>query len=554
VSLRFALLLLLCLHSLLAQNPPAPVAPNEPATPDLPASKPLDVPARVGIVGEASITLPDVLRKVLDNDRDLAVSRIMAQEAVFNVSGAKGYYDPVLGLNAYRLKSVTPVASLIGGAASGKLTQKELYADPQVTGNVPWLGGTYKLDFSSARESTDSTFVTLNPQFPAALNLNLTQPLWRGLRFDENRYRIQVARKNVLLSDQQLRQRVIEIVTQAIQAYWELDYAYRNLAVQIEAVRLAEQQDSSNRRQVRQGLLAPVDVIQTQTQISTFQQNVFTAQEELTRAENALKGLMLAASDDPTWGIALIPATSINLQSELPQLQDVLKEALISRPEIAESKVDIDLNRLDTRLNREQAKPQINAVASLSLQGLSGRAVPVVPNPILQQLGFGTGVLPAIFPGGYSQSLNNLYNGTFPTAQLGIQMSLPIRNRTAVAQVAVGVAEGKRLAAQQQAIEMAVEADVRNALQAVAGARSRLDAAESARKFAEEQYASEQRQFQAGTSSVFLVLQRQTDLIAARSREIRAKADSGKAAADLDRATARTLVAQNIDIAAPAGP
>jgi outer membrane protein TolC len=560
VIFRYTLLLCLCFHSVFAQAPPATVAPpapvaaNEPATPDLPALKPLEVPARVGIAGEASITLPDVIRKVLDNDRDLAVSRIMAQEAAFNVTGAKGYYDPVLGLNAYRVKSVSPVASLIGGSANGKLTQKELYADPQLTGNVPWLGGTYKLDFSSARESTDSTFVTLNPQFPTALNLNLTQPLWRGLRFDENRYRIQVARKNVLLSDQQLRQRVIEIVTQAIQAYWELDYAYRNLAVQIEAVRLAEQQDLSNRRQVRQGLLAPVDVIQTQTQISTFQQNVFTAQEGLTRAENVLKGLMLAARNDPAWGIALIPATSINVQSELPQLQDILKEALTSRPEIAESKVDIDLNGLDTRLNREQARPQINAVASLSVQGLSGRAVPVVPNPILQQLGFGQTVLPAIFPGGYSQSLNNLYNGTFPTAQLGIQMSLPIRNRTAVAQVAVGIAEGKRLAAQQQAVEMAVEADVRNTLQEVAGARSRLDAAESARKFAEEQYASEQRQFQAGTSSVFLVLQRQTDLIAARSREIRAKADSGKAAADLDRATARTLVSQNIDITAQSNP
>jgi HAE1 family hydrophobic/amphiphilic exporter-1 len=127
-------------------------------------------------------------------------------------------------------------------------------------------------------------------------------------------------------------------------------------------------------------------------------------------------------------------------------------------------------------------------------------------------------------------------------------MSLPLRNRTALAQVAVGLAEGKRLAAQQEAVSMAVEADVRNSLQSLFAARSRLDSAESASKFAEEQYASEQRQFQAGTSSVFLVLQRQTDLIAARSREIRAKADVGSAIADLDRATARTLIAQNIDI------
>jgi HAE1 family hydrophobic/amphiphilic exporter-1 len=344
---------------------------------------------------------------------------------------------------------------------------------------------------------------------------------------------------------------VIEIVTQAIQGYWELDYAYRNLAVQIEAVRLAEQQDQSNRRQVKQGILAPVDVNQTQTQIATFQQNVFTAQEGLTRAENTLKSLMLASKEDPLWAIALVPETPVDLNVELPPLADALKQALKERPEIAESKVSVDVNRLDSRLYRELAKPQINAVAKLSVQGLAGHAAPVVSSPILQELGLTPGALPAFFNGGYSQSISTISDGYFPTVQLGIQVSLPIRNRTAMAQVAVSAAEGKRLAAQSQAVEISVEADVRNTLQSLAAARSRLESAESARHFAEEQYQSEQRQFQAGTSSVFLVLQRQTDLIAARSREIRARADLGNAAANLDRATARTLITQNITVEAP---
>lgn len=518
------------------------------ASPELPPRNALQVPARVGIVGEARLTLDEVVQRVLENDRDLAISRLAVQEAGYNVTGAKGYYDPVLGFNGYHLKSVTPVASVFGGAADGKLTQKTLTGDPQVSGSFPYFGGTYSLDFSSSRQSTDSTFVTLNPEFPTSLNLNLTQPLWRGLTFDQNRYRIQVARKNLSLSNEQLRQRVIETVTQAIQAYWELDFAYRNLVVQIEAVRLAEQQDSSNRRQVQQGILAPVDVIQTQTQISTFEQNVFTAQENLTRAENALKSLMSATKEDVVWSTALVPATAVDLHMELPGLAEALKDALAGRPEIAESKVNVDLNRLDVRLDRESAKPQINAVAKMSVQGLAGRVAPVATSPILQQFGLTPGVIPGILTGGYGQSVSDIYSGVFPTVQLGVQMSLPIRNRTALAQVAVGVAEGKRLAVQSQAVELSVEADVRNTLQSLAAARARLDSAEAARKFAEEQYASEQRQFRAGTSSVFLVLQRQTDLTSARSREIRASADLGKAAADLDRATARTLAVHNISL------
>lgn len=549
--MRLLAVTLLCIGTLAAQNPPPPVAPNEPVTPELPARKPLEVPARIGIAGEAQISLEQVIQKVLENDRDLAISHLAVQEAADNITGAKGYYDPVVGFNGYHLKSVTPVASIFGGSADGKLTQRALTGDPQISGNFPILGGTYSLDLSSSRQSTDSTFVTLNPQFPTSLNLNLTQPLWRGLTFDANRYRIQVARKNLSLSSEQLRQRVIETVTQAIQAYWELDFAYRNLAVQIEAVRLAEQQDSGNRRQVKQGLLAPVDVIQTQTQIATFEQNVFTAQESLTRAEDALKALMSAAREDSIWNLALVPSTAINSDVAVPPLADAIKEALNSRPEIAQSKVSLDVNRLDVRLDRESAKPQINAVAKLSVQGLAGSVSPAAANPILQQFGLVPGTIPGILTGGYGQSVNDIYQGIFPTVQLGVQMSLPIRNRTALAQVAVGIAEGKRLAAQSQSVELSVEADVRNTLQSLATAQARLTASEAARKFAEDQYASEQRQFLAGTSSVFLVLQRQTDLIAARSREIRARADLGRAVADLDRATAQTLVVHNISVDLP---
>src|SRR5207302_1993811 len=142
-----------------------------------------------------------------------------------------------------------------GGTASGKLTTTELNFTPTVSGNSMW-GGTYNLNFANARQQTDSAFNTLNPQYPTNLTLNLVQPLWRGLRYDDNRHRLEVARKNRDLTWAQLRQRITDVVTQAIQAYWELDSAYNSLAVQNEAVALAERQYESNRRQAEQGVLA----------------------------------------------------------------------------------------------------------------------------------------------------------------------------------------------------------------------------------------------------------------------------------------------------------
>jgi HAE1 family hydrophobic/amphiphilic exporter-1 len=523
--------------SLFGQSQPAAVV-SQPV-------KEVEIKPRVGILAQTSIRLPEAIERVLANDPDLQISRIQLEEAGYLIRGAQGYYDPVAGLKTYRTRAVTPVASIIGGTASGKLTQKEWNASPGISGASPW-GGTYAATFTNSRQLTDSTFVTLNPQYPASVALNLTQPLWRGLRFDDNRHRLQVARKNQALSGEQVRQRVIEVVTQAVQAYWELDYASQNLEVQTEAVKLAERQYESNRRQAEQGILAPVDVVAAQTQVATFQQNVFAAQQALTQAENNLKALMLPNRSDLMWSAALIPETQLDTNVTAPTLEEAVKRALASRPELAESALAIDVNGLDTRLAREAAKPRVDAFANLTAAGLAGRAAAVGPNPFAAFFPAGFGAVPPLLVGSYGQSISNLVSGNFPTAQVGVQVSLPIRNRTADSMAAVSAAEGRRLRLVQNQIGMAVEADVRNSLQAVSSTQARLAASALARGSAEEQYASEQRQFQAGTSSVFLVLQRQTDLIAARGREVRAHADFAEALANLDRATAGTIEARGI--------
>ena len=526
---------------------------------------------RVGVLGEARITLPEVIERVLANAPDLRVARITREEAGYQIKAAQGAFDPNFGLKAYRSKAVNPVASVLGGTASGKLTQKELNATPTISGAFPALGGTYSLSFVNSRQSTDNSFVTVNPQFPSALSLQLNQPLWRGLRFDQNRYRVQVARQNLRLSQEQLRQQVIAVVTAAIQAYWELTYARQNQAVQAEAVRLATQQYESNRRLAEQGILAPVDVVAAQTQVATFQQNLLLSVQALTQAENNLKSLMLANRDDLMWGMALIPETPQRLDAEIPTLDEARKHAMAERPELSATQLQIAVNLLDTKLSKENVRPRVDAFANASLAGLSGWPLPPGPNPftsgfvplvdLLNQLAALNGIpgvggislggsssVPQMFVGGYRQSLSNLGSGMFPTLQVGVQVSLPIRNRTAEAQAAISAAEGRRLAAVRDQVQMAIEADVRNALQALTSARERAQAAAIATHSAEEQYASEQRQFQAGTSTVFLVFQRQTDMIAARSREVRARADAAEAQANLDRAMARTIEAHGIQL------
>jgi outer membrane protein TolC len=534
----------------------------------VPPVRPFRFPPRIGVFAEAEITLDQALQMALKSNKDIESSRIDKQEAEYNLIGARGVYDPVIGGNSYWLKNVTPVASSLGGSATGSVLNKTWSFDPSASGASPWGGGTYRTDFNNQRTFTNNTFITLNPQFPTSLTFQYTQPLWRGLRYDPNRHGVEVARKNLFLTDEQFRARVLAILQQTELAYWELVFAYNNLQVQLEAVNIGRQQDESNRRQEVQGLLAPIDVVAAQTQLANFELEAYTAQNALTRAEDNLKVLILPDRSAPLWSSALIPSTPA-VKPRLVPLAEAVSDALVNRPEAAENKISGEINQSDIRLFKDQLKPQVDLTGSYSRAGLAGTEVPPGPNPFTAgfqplidrlnslstaagmqpiALNFGGSSTPPLLIGPYGQSVSNLWAGNFPTAQVQLRISLPVRNRAAEANLGRSLSEQRRIKNQKEQVEQSIAADVRNAMQLVQTAELRREAARVQRQSAEEQYNSEQRQFRAGTSTLFLVQQRQSTMIAARSQEQRAEADLGEAVAAFELATASILREHNIQI------
>jgi len=527
------------------------------------------LPDRPGIAGTVSITLEDAIADVLANNRDLEIARIDRGIAGLNVMAANGAYDPRVGADSYWERTVFPIGSIIGGGPNGAISQATATAVPQFSGLAP-LGGSYMLSLSSSRISSDNQFNTLNPQYPSAMTLSFTQPLFRNLLYDDARHHIEVAKKNQALSDAQFRQRVTDIVTQAVDAYWDLVYAARNLDLQLAAVDLARRQVESNERLEKQGLLAPIDVTEAETQLDNFEQSAYSAQENLTRSENALKTLMVGDRLAAIWSKALVPETPLNLAAPKVEVAEAVTEAVAHRPEIEQVKVSRAINEADSRYYREQTKPQVDLIATYVGNGLAGRVLPAQPNPLtagtdaivarinqlsqidglppVPPISLGSGVVPPLLVGGYGQSLSNIGGWNFPTLHAGVRVSLPIRNRTAEANLGASVAQGRRIESQIAQMEQLIEADVRNAIQSMESAKARLAAASAARQSAEAQHQSELRKFQAGTSTVFLVLQRQTAMINTRDLEIRAQADLSKSIADYERAAAKTLESRSIDI------
>jgi outer membrane protein TolC len=547
----------------LPQEPP-PIAPNYQAPP-----RPLPSAGRVGVdVGDQMpLTLNDAIRMALKSSNDIDESRIDVQIAEYNLKAVQGVYDPLFSSEDYYERATTPTSSTLGGAgASGAVTQTSDVGSMRLGGFSPRGGGSYEFDFSSTRLTTTNQNVRLNPQFPTAATLTYTQPLLRNFRFDLNRRNIEIAKKNLSLTDAQFRQRAIDVITQVEQAYWDLAFALRNLQVQIDAVKQARVQVESNQRQVEKGVLAPIDIVAAQTQVTTFEQNVYTAQAAVTQAENTLKTLILPNRTEAIWSRAITPVTPVNLDAPRIPLETAVQAALDNRQDLAQLKTSADINDVNVRYFRNQTKPQVDLVGTYTTQGLAGTLVTpstsTSSTSVLTQRVNDLSVLAGLQPlpattttpvapnliGGYTQSLRDLFAQNYPTARVGVRISLPLRNRVAEANLGGALAQGNRLKDQLRQAEQLIEADVRNSLQAVRSAEARLAAAAASRSSAEQQYASEQRQFRAGTTTVFLVLQRQTALLAARANELQAQTDLNKSIAQFQRSTGTTLAVNNVAV------
>lgn len=512
---------------------PPPVAPNFEAQ-----IRPLPSAERVGVdlANQLPMTLEEAIAMALENNNDIDTSKIEVQIAEFNLRAARGIYDPNLASETYYESATTPVASTIGGSTNGSLTQRRLFGSAGIAGFSPWQGGVYSVDFNSSRTTTSNTNATLNPQYPSALTFTYRQPIFRGRRFDNNRRQIEIAKKNLSLTDAQFRQRAIEVITQVEQAYWDLVFSLRNLQVQIDAVKQARTQLESNQRLVDKGVLAPIDVIAATTQITTFEQSVYTAQEDVTRAENNLKTLMLPDRTSTVWSRPITPVSEVSLEPPRIGLEFALVDALKNRPEIAQLETTAQINQIDQRYYRDQTKPQVDLVGSYTSQGLAGAQ----SNP--------DRIPPANLVGGYLNSLGNLIGQDYPTYRVGVSISLPWGNRTAKANLGRSLAEGSQIVNAREKTEQLIEAEVRNSLQALRSAEARLASALAARTSAEQLYESEQRQFRAGITTFYLVLQRQTELLTARGRELQAQTDLNKAISEFQRATGTTLSANNVSV------
>ncbi|MEK7856701.1 MAG: TolC family protein [Acidobacteriota bacterium] len=534
---------------------------------------------RVGVdmTDQQALTLAEAITKALENNKDIEVTRKNVQIAEFDLKAARGFYEPKFAGQTYYERAKTPVFNFFGGGPDFSLTQSNIVGNAGFNGAFRPTGATYSVTANNGRNTTNNLFTSVNPTYTSSLSFQFTQPILRGRSFDQPRRAIEIAKRNLSLTDTQFRQRTIETIATVQRAYWDLTYALRNLQVHRDGVKDAKDQLEYNKRLVDEGQLAPIDIVAAETQVANFEQFVYDAFNLVGVAENTLKNLIAPGRADAIWSKAITPIDSVDLDPPITTLAQALDAAMQNRPELEINQAQKDINALDKRYYKEQGKPQIDLVANYTLAGAAGTFNPNVVNPfsgtgttetlntlirnnnILRLTNTGlspvneipivpTPSLPDELNGGYGSALGNLFANRYPTFRVGVQFNLPLfGDRTSKAQYGRALVEGERLDVQRQQLEQNIQVDVRNALQALRTAEARLRAAAISRENSVKQYESEQRKLDNGQSDIYKVLERQTALTTARSNELRAQTELNKSISDLQRATGNSLKANNIE-------
>jgi HAE1 family hydrophobic/amphiphilic exporter-1 len=583
---------------------PTPAAGNVPGGSTQPSTEPLREPvipqfqakplppvpslSRLGVGSESvPLSLNDAIKRALENNNDIEVARDDVRFAETQLRALEGIFDPVFAITPQYDKRISPQQSSLGG---GSVTSTTTYSwSPSVQKQFGKGGGNYFLQFQNSHTNTSNSFSLLNPFYSSNLSLQFTQPLLRDRSIDNNRRQIRIQRKRLDQSDADFRQRTIDVITRVQQAYWELVFALRDQQNQLANLNLSRESLRNIEAQIAAGAKAPLERAEVQTELANRETALYSAIQAVAIAENNLKVLIFKEPNSPEWSAQLTPTDTPKFDSTPVNLPDALKAARDNRPELRRLRLQNDINDIDISFFKNQTKPQIDLVGTLALTGLAGKNVqPVVPagtqvpligtntltdpNAFLleqirqTQLALGLPVstsplvaaqannLNSTLIGGYGRDLRNLISGDTRNITIGAAISFPFKNKTAEANLAGARIQKEQLLASSRSQEQIIEVDVRNSAQAVESSRQRVLSAREARVNAEMQLEGEQRLYQVGRSTTFLLFQRENALANARASELRAETDYNKALADLQRESSTTLRANNVVVDTPLVP
>ncbi|MFQ6110409.1 MAG: TolC family protein [Nitrospinota bacterium] len=459
-----------------------------------------------------ALSLREAISLALAKNFDITIESFNPRLAEQDIRLERGAFDPALTAEGRATGDKTGSASIF---FPGDSVQKEARVGIGFEGKLV-TGTQYRMLLEETRLSTNSTIFRFNPRFEAGLTFSLTQPLLKNFGIDINRTRILVAQNSHEISLERFRERVIDVVSQVQDAYWDLVFAIADHKAKKESLELAKDLLRRNRIQVDAGTLAPIEIVEAEASVAAREVDVITSANEIGNAEDRLKRIL-----NLNWETRIMPADEPAFVPEEIDLARSLRRSFKYRPDFVSAQLDIKSRRIQLNFAKNQLLPQVDLVGSLGLNGLDNRK---------------------------SEALDKTTTTDFYSWEAGVVLRYPIPNRTARA-----VRTKRRLEVEQALIglkdlEQKITEEVRRAVRQITAGQKEVLASRKARELAEKRLEAEEKKFAVGLATSRDVLEDQEDLTLARTAESKALVNYSKALVNLDRVTGFSLKKHRIDL------
>ena len=509
------------------------------SAPSQPKSSPQANLSQLLRTGEVPITLNDVINMMIDNNLAIRTDRFAPRSSYLQSIVFYQALLPALRLSSNIGRNTSLSTTQLSGATSN--IQNTYFFDANVAQLLP-TGTSFSVDLAMNRLQSSSNNSIFNPSYTGKLTYTVGQHLLQNRGRLINMNQILQAQNTEKITEAALELQLTSLIVQAQNSYWDLVFAEQNLGVEQRSLERAQIELEQDRTKVEIGTLAPVDVVQTESQVANVSDLLVQAQSSLTTAGDQLKKLV-SSEKDPSLFLVNLRALQSPLRPEtvqIPTLEEAVRIALENRPEMRQAILDLKNKDLNAAYMKNQRLPVFDVTGQYTQNGTGGT----------QRRGFllGTPPLNPAVPGGVFDSLGQLFSYGYNGFSAGFNVTIPLNNKAANANYEKALNDQRMSQSTIDTTAQQIALDVRNALTQVGLYKARIDTAKTARELAQRVLDAEQDKFNLGTSTLRFVLDDQNSLALAQSNEVQVLVNFTKALVQLDQAMGMTLRKNNIEL------
>ncbi|PWU01940.1 MAG: transporter [Terriglobia bacterium] len=403
----------------------------------------------------------------------------------------------------------------------------------------------------------NSPFNNFNPFSQGNIQLGVQQNLLQGFRQSVNSRAIRVAKNQRHVSDLTFKNQVMATVANVVTLYWDLVSFNEMLKVRQQTLELNTKLYHDNQRRAELGAIAPIDIVQAEAEMKSSQQDVTTAETQVLQQEMIVKSVLTRGGMDRLDVInARIVTTDhfdIPAQEQVRPIQDLIAEAVANRPDVEQSRIGLEDTRINMRGTRDAMLPQLTAFGTMQNSGLAGQPnslpVPVtLPNGTTQTFTRSAGDVNSFLLGGYGTILSQIFSRNFPNYSVGVQLSIPIRNRSAQADYITDQLNYRQQQVQDKQLQNNIKLNVVRARTDLSQARAAYDTSVQARQLQDQTLTGTRRKYELGTATIIDLVITQRDATTRELAEATAKNQYIRANVNLENVLGEILKNYDVDL------